>query len=89
MLSLASHGGSLFCSWTCPEHGSHTEVLDGSLFEKNKVATPLGTDPTSVGFDGAQAARTDDHSRRPEVACVLQGGAAFPKEPVFLNLFVS
>ena len=47
-------------------YASHTVVLYGSLFEKeqggqtfafNKVATPLGTDPTSVGFDGAQAAR--------------------------------
>ena len=29
-------GGSLFCSWTCPEQGSHTAVLDGSLFEKEQ-----------------------------------------------------
>ena len=30
----ASLGGSLFCSWTCPEQGSHTAVLDGSSFKK-------------------------------------------------------
>ena len=29
-------GGSLFCSWTCPEQGSHTAVLDGSLVEKEQ-----------------------------------------------------
>ena len=39
---------------------SHTVVLDGSLFEK--MAKPFHSnrmerDPTSVGFDGAQAAR--------------------------------
>ena len=33
---MASRGGSLFCSWTCPEQGSHTVVLDGSLFEKEQ-----------------------------------------------------
>ena len=34
VLSSGMLGGSLFCSWTCPEQGSHTAVLDGSLFEE-------------------------------------------------------
>ena len=37
--------------------------------KKNKVATPLGTDPTSVGFDGAQlAARIAPSTGRREKA---------------------
>ena len=34
LLSSGILGGSLFCSWTCPGQGSHTAVLDGSLFEE-------------------------------------------------------
>ena len=36
VLSSGMLGGSLFCSWTCPEQGSHTAVLDGSLFEEEQ-----------------------------------------------------
>ena len=38
-------GGSLFCSWTCPEQGSHTAVLDGSLFEKEQGGHTFGHGP--------------------------------------------
>ena len=41
----ASLGGSLFCSWTCPEQGSHTVVLDGSLFEKEQGGHTFALEP--------------------------------------------
>ena len=41
----ASLGGSLFCSWTCPEQGSHTVVLDGSLFEKEQGGHTFSFEP--------------------------------------------
>ena len=45
LLSSASLGGSLFCSWTCPEQGSHTVVLDGSLFEKEQGGHTFALEP--------------------------------------------
>ena len=41
----ASLGGSLFCSWTCPEQGSHTVVLDGSLFKKEQGGHTCALEP--------------------------------------------
>jgi hypothetical protein len=52
LLSSASLGGSLFCSWTCPEQGSHTEVLDGSLFEKEQGGHTFGHGPHGVATLG-------------------------------------
>jgi hypothetical protein len=45
VLSSASLGGSIFCSWTCPEQGSHIVVLDGSLFEKEQGGHTFGHGP--------------------------------------------
>ena len=45
LLSSASLGGSLFCSRTCPEQGSHTVVLDGSLFEKEQGGHTFALEP--------------------------------------------
>ena len=42
---MASHGGSLFCSWTCPEQGSHTVGLDGSLFKKEQGGHTFSLEP--------------------------------------------
>ena len=42
---MASHGGSLFCSWTCPEQGSHTVGLDGSLFNKEQGGHTFSSEP--------------------------------------------
>ena len=44
----ASLGGSLFCSWTCPEQGSHTVVLDGSLFKKEQGGHTFALEPHGV-----------------------------------------
>ena len=42
---MASHGGSLFCSWTCPEQGSHTVGVDGSLFKKEQGGHTFSLEP--------------------------------------------
>ena len=41
----ASLGGSLFCSRTCPEQGSHSVVFDGSLFQKEQGGHTLSFEP--------------------------------------------
>ena len=52
LLSSASLGGSLFCSGTCPEQGSHTVVLDGSLFEKEQGGHTFGLGPHGAATFG-------------------------------------
>ena len=43
--TTASLGGSLFCSWTCPEQGSHSVVLDDSLFDKEQGGHTFSFEP--------------------------------------------
>ena len=47
VFSVVSLGVGFSCSWTYPEHGSHTGVLDGSSFKLNKVASPSSISSSS------------------------------------------
>ena len=63
LLSSASLGGSLFCSGTCQEQGSHTVVLDGSLFEKEQGGHTFGHGPHGAATLGCS--NRSQRRRRP------------------------